>query len=289
VDFGTLYFNCSVADLLHPLSDFKNASTLSFHQQNSPNNFSEVSNASAGEKKEPAEDAKIIVTATRQLEEKALLDYLQKRSIPPHIADRFCREVDFLLYGKKNTVIGFQNNAGGFELRGPYFKGSSSPKETSFFDNGKGMLDVFEGFFNYLSYQTMYLQKIPVLTNFLVFNSLAFFEKEKERMENHQQINLYLDNDTAGKKYTQQALEWSKKFVDQSDLYKEHKGELLAPPTAEHIDKLPELVRHEFSIKEAKTDVVFSGLGWITVQHANVVIAAYAPRGVEVFVRQSLI
>ena len=43
-------------------------------------------------------------------------------------------------------------------------------------------------------------------------------------------------------------------------LYKEHKGELLAPPTSEHIDQLPELVRHEFSIKEAKTDVVFQGL-----------------------------
>ena len=82
---------------------------------------------------------------------------------------------------------------------------------------------MFEGFFNYLSYRKMYLQKIPVLTNFLVLNSLAFFEKEKERMEGHQQINLYLDNDTAGKKYTQQALEWSKKFVDQSHLYKAHK------------------------------------------------------------------
>lgn len=72
-------------------------------------------------------------------------------------------------------------------------------------------------------------------------------------------------------------------------LYAEHKGELLAPPTAAHIDKLPELVRHEFSIKEAKTDVVISGLGWVTVQHAGVVVAAYAPRGVEVFVRPSLI
>ncbi|MEK4230075.1 ribosome biogenesis GTPase YqeH [Solibacillus sp. FSL H8-0538] len=79
------------------------------------------------------------------------------------------------------------------------------------------------------------------------------------------------------------------KLEKADDLYKEHKGELLAPPTAAHIDKLPELVRHEFSIKEAKTDVVFSGLGWITVQHANVVVAAYAPKGVQVFVRTSLI
>jgi 30S ribosome assembly GTPase len=79
------------------------------------------------------------------------------------------------------------------------------------------------------------------------------------------------------------------KLEKADDLYKTHRGELLAPPTAKFIDQLPELVRHEFSIKEAKTDVVFSGLGWITVQHSNVVVAAYAPKGVEVFIRPSLI
>lgn len=79
------------------------------------------------------------------------------------------------------------------------------------------------------------------------------------------------------------------KLEKADDLYNTHRGELLAPPTAKFIDQLPELVRHEFSIKEAKTDVVFSGLGWITVQHSNVVVAAYAPKGVEVFIRPSLI
>jgi 30S ribosome assembly GTPase len=79
------------------------------------------------------------------------------------------------------------------------------------------------------------------------------------------------------------------KLEKADDLYNTHRGELLAPPTAKFIDQLPELVRHEFSIKEPKTDVVFSGLGWITVQHSNVVVAAYAPKGVEVFIRPSLI
>lgn len=74
-----------------------------------------------------------------------------------------------------------------------------------------------------------------------------------------------------------------------NNLYEEHKGELLAPPSKEFIDQLPELVRHEFAIKEGKTDVVISGLGWITVQHPNVVVAAHAPKGVEVFIRPSLI
>ena len=79
------------------------------------------------------------------------------------------------------------------------------------------------------------------------------------------------------------------KLEKADDLYANHKGELLAPPTAKFIDKLPQLVRHEFSIKEPKTDVVISGLGWVTVQHSGVVVAAYAPKGVEVFIRPSLI
>ncbi|KOO52254.1 ribosome biogenesis GTPase YqeH [Viridibacillus arvi] len=79
------------------------------------------------------------------------------------------------------------------------------------------------------------------------------------------------------------------KLEKADDLYETHRGELLAPPSEKYIDQLPELVRFEFSIKEAKTDIVFSGLGWITVQNANVVIAAYAPKGVEVQIRPSLI
>lgn len=223
VDFGTLYFNCSVAGLLHRLSQFQNAPLLSFHQQNLPNTFSKVFSVKAGEKKDQTDDVKIIVLEARPLAEKTLLHYLQKRNIPIKMAARFCREVTFQLYGKKRTVIGFQNNAGGYELRGPHFKGASSPKDTSFFDGGKDQLTVFEGFFNYLSYLTICQQETKTLTNFLVLNSLSFFQKEKERMETHQQIHLYLNNDPAGIKCTQQALQWSQKFIDQSHFYKQHK------------------------------------------------------------------
>lgn len=79
------------------------------------------------------------------------------------------------------------------------------------------------------------------------------------------------------------------KLEKADELYANHRGELLAPPSEKYIDLLPKLVRHEFSIKEAKTDIVFSGLGWITIQDTNCVIAAYAPEGVEVQVRSSLI
>lgn len=79
------------------------------------------------------------------------------------------------------------------------------------------------------------------------------------------------------------------KLDNADNLYAEHLGGMLAPPSAEFKDQLPPLVRHEFSIKAGKTDIVFSGLGWITVNQPNVVIAAYAPKGVEIQIRPSLI
>ncbi|MCM3761550.1 ribosome biogenesis GTPase YqeH [Alkalihalobacillus oceani] len=72
-------------------------------------------------------------------------------------------------------------------------------------------------------------------------------------------------------------------------LYEEHLGELLTPPGPETKADLPPLVKHSFRVKEEKVDIVFSGLGWVTVNGTNVVLEAYAPKGVEVSIRESLI
>lgn len=69
--------------------------------------------------------------------------------------------------------------------------------------------------------------------------------------------------------------------------YAKHAGSLLVPPTAEEMAELPELVRHEFTIKE-KTDVVFSGLGWIRIP-GPAKVAGWAPKGVDVLIRKALI
>ncbi|MEM5085925.1 ribosome biogenesis GTPase YqeH, partial [Enterococcus faecalis] len=69
--------------------------------------------------------------------------------------------------------------------------------------------------------------------------------------------------------------------------YEKHVGGLLQPPRADEVAEFPELVRFEFSVKE-KTDIVFAGLGWITVTEPGVV-AGWAPKGVDVLRRKSLI
>jgi len=78
--------------------------------------------------------------------------------------------------------------------------------------------------------------------------------------------------------------------VEKADeLYEKQAGELLQPPRPEQMDEFPELVAHEFTIKNEKTDIVFSGLGWVTVNESGSKVVAHAPKGVGVFVRDSLI
>lgn len=72
-------------------------------------------------------------------------------------------------------------------------------------------------------------------------------------------------------------------------LYENHKGGLLSPPRESDLEHFPPFTRQEFSIKEQKTDIVFSGLGWVTINEASVIVAAHVPKGVRVYLRKSLI
>ncbi|WLR49917.1 ribosome biogenesis GTPase YqeH [Bacillus tianshenii] len=73
------------------------------------------------------------------------------------------------------------------------------------------------------------------------------------------------------------------------DVYKNNVGELLTPPYPEQLDEFPELVKHEFTIRESKTDIVFSGLGWVVVNEPGTKVRAYVPKGVSVSIRPSII
>jgi hypothetical protein len=211
IDFGTKYHRCLIPDLLIRLSQYKASPAFSFQQ---PLASGVVG---AGEKEES--QGKILVLDTRPLMAAPLIDYLQTRNIPLDIAARSCREVDFTLYGKLQTAIGFPNQSGGYELRSPNFKGSSSPKDISFFDNKTAEIAVFEGFFNFLSFQTINKNMQAPTTNSLVLNSLAFLEKSRPLMEQYSQVILLLDRDTSGRNSTTKALSWDERYIDRSDFY----------------------------------------------------------------------
>ena len=50
------------------------------------------------------------------------------------------------------------------------------------------------------------------------------------------------------------------KLEGASDFYDKHVGSLLVPPVGKEKEEFPDLVKHEFTIKD-KTDIVFSGSG----------------------------
>ncbi len=218
VDFGILFHHCTVAEVLQKLAK---QNSLSFHQPKPSELIGSISSA--------VQKEKIVVIDTRKsIELVSLQEYLVINKIPVEIANRFCREVDFDLYDKKYTVVGFQNSAGGYELRSDNFKGSSSPKEVTLFgkDLYKGIL-VFEGFMDFLSYQVIHQRKYIMLPkqqpNFLILNSIGFFEKMKERLEKYPSIHLYLDRDNKGLAVTSDVLAINQKYHDKSYLYKNHK------------------------------------------------------------------
>ena len=212
IDFGVLYHQCTVKELLLKLNGH-----FPFQQQAANPQI-------ISEQKAPGEEkSRIKIVSEMAIDSPSLIHYLNTRNIPFEVASIHCRQVEFELYGKRITALGFPNRSGGFELRNQHFKGSSSPKDISFIDNRTEEIAVFEGFFSFLSFATINQNLHAPLTNCLVLNSLAFFEKSRSLMEKYQQVHLVLDNDTAGKRCTAKALQWSDRYIDRSDFYGHHK------------------------------------------------------------------
>ncbi|EFM12705.1 ribosome biogenesis GTPase YqeH [Paenibacillus curdlanolyticus YK9] len=74
------------------------------------------------------------------------------------------------------------------------------------------------------------------------------------------------------------------------ELYANHKGVLLSPPSVEELDELPAWTRHSLRIpRGGDYDVFVSGLGWMQVNGTSgALVDVYVPKGVKVLVRDSL-
>jgi hypothetical protein len=124
---------------------------------------------------------------------------------------------------KQYYAIGFENNSGGYELRNAFVKLSSSPKDFTLIDKDSKDIHVFEGFFDMLSYLTLYNNPRQQQQSILILNSISLFEKARSVLETHEKISLYLDRDKAGMDQTRYALSISDRYRDKSSLYQHHK------------------------------------------------------------------
>jgi ribosome biogenesis GTPase YqeH len=80
------------------------------------------------------------------------------------------------------------------------------------------------------------------------------------------------------------------KLSNADELYDNHKGEMLTPPTKEELEKLPPLTTHSFQIRAGiPMDVVIAGLGWVSLQEGpSAAVQVKTPKGIQVSTRMAL-
>lgn len=127
-----------------------------------------------------------------------LVDYVRQRHIDPAVAARHgLQEVYYLnTKGKRCFALGFPNDAGGYEIRNPYFKGTCGNKAiTTVTAKDPSSAVIFEGFMDYLSYRQLHPGYDGMA---VVLNSTALAAHAVPAVRHCASVSLLLDNDATG-------------------------------------------------------------------------------------------
>jgi hypothetical protein len=141
-----------------------------------------------------------IIESVSDISDTALEAYLRERAIPIDLARLYLKQVGYRVGDHAYRALGFENDAGGFEVRNAAFKGSIGTKDiTTFAREGSASAAVFEGFFDFLSVLTHY-GRDRAQGNVMVLNSLSMLPRGIELMKASRiaRIHAYLDHDEAG-------------------------------------------------------------------------------------------
>lgn len=190
IDFVVAKFGFSIPEALNYLEQFN--SFFSFQQQVF----------------EPMQaESKPHILKVKAIEHFALVQYLESRSIRNYQKEYCLKEVHYSIKSKKYFAIGFETRSTGFELRSKYAKLCLGKKDVTIISNQSQILRIFEGFFDYLSFQEIRDTKKLELSDYLILNSVALIHKNLDLLSGYKSIELYLDLDEAGDKHTNLILE----------------------------------------------------------------------------------
>lgn len=169
-----------------------------------------------------AEKPQPVIERVQAIEDQMLEAYVRERGIPLDLARLYLQEVSYRVGEHRFRALGFANDAGGFEVRSPTFKGALGTKDIRFLPlQGSPRAAVFEGCFDFLSVLAHY-RKDRAEANVLVLNSMAMLPCGMGRLQAAQvnKLYAYLDHDSAGEKglaTLQAAPGWQ--VLDASGLY----------------------------------------------------------------------
>lgn len=142
-----------------------------------------------------------IIESVGAIHDRMLEQYLTSRAIPVDLARLHLKEVAYRVGGTSYKALGFPNDAGGYEVRSPSFKGTLGKKDISYLaQSGSTLVAVFEGFFDFLSVLAHYGRE-QAKSSVLVLNSLALLERGATRLQDEgvTRLHAYLDHDEAGR------------------------------------------------------------------------------------------
>ena len=150
-----------------------------------------------------------------------LLLYLSERGLQPSDVSPFLSEVYYRISEKCFFALGFPNDAGGWELRNPYFKGCFAPKVISTIKgNDSHKLQLFEGFMDFLSWRKLHPEE---QADSIILNSLTLLPKLIPTLHPYPIIESLLDNDEAGDRATKQLFDAGLPVKDMRACYAPYK------------------------------------------------------------------
>ena len=170
----------------------------------------------------------IEIRRIQPLQNPALMRYLLERGISPGTAAPYVQEMYYRIGGKPYFALAFRNDSGGYELRNPRFKGSTSKDITHIRQKGEPREKclVFEGFMDYLSFLTLRMKNCPTMPDldrqdYVILNSTVNVPKAIDVLYPYERIHCMLDNDKAGYEATRAIeLEYSYRVRDFSHNYR---------------------------------------------------------------------
>ncbi len=223
IDLVCILQHCSIAEAMKYLSSASNTSAVnSSTPVASSFSFGGTSIPAAS----PAHHMEL--ESVKPITHPKLLQYLAERGLKKSgvLQEKsdvfsFLWEISYKTSDKTFFALGFANDAGGWELRNPYFKGCMAPKSISTIKGKDGeRLQIFEGFMDFLSWRKLHPE---IEADSIVLNSLALFPKVIPLVTSYTSIECFLDNDEAGRKAFDQLKRSCPRIIDGSVRYQAHK------------------------------------------------------------------
>lgn len=155
---------------------------------------------------------------------------INNRKIPQELLSRYLKEISYRnkKTGKEYFAFGMKNESGGYEIRvasDQYtFKSSLIKKDISLIKGkqvGNNEVNLFEGMLDFLSMLAL-VNSEELQEDSIIMHSLTSYSRVVEIIKEnaYSTINLFLDNNSSGKKTTKRfAQDFPKKTIDNSHMF----------------------------------------------------------------------